>query len=94
MPRDSHDDWRSLNWGRDYDVVASYDWSDPFADVAAALAANGCPSAKLVISRRLCDALLGHPLLLQRLSHLSPAPPVDSALLARLFDVADVIVTD
>ncbi len=80
-------------------VAADPDWSDyensdPFADVAVGLetfrAYHGRPPAKLVISPRLARALLGHPL--ERLKLTEPGTLVTPALLAQLFDVADVIV--
>ncbi|HXJ65437.1 MAG TPA: hypothetical protein VNN79_16900, partial [Actinomycetota bacterium] len=52
-------DFTGLNW-------SDHDLSDPFADVARGIAAfraaNDRPPGRLVISRRLRDALLGHPL--------------------------------
>jgi hypothetical protein len=70
--------------------------SDPLADIAAGVAMfrahHDAPPDKLVISPRLRDALLDHPLILQYLRHMDPVPPVTLALLAQLFDVADVIV--
>jgi hypothetical protein len=82
-------------------IVADPDWSDhensdPFADVAAGIAAyrahHDRPPAKLVISPRLRDALLGHPLVLERLRFVEPGTQITPALLDQLFDVADVII--
>ena len=132
--RDSHDDWRLLNWAYKFPdepcryndgvpipitygvprfagllphhappIEPVFDWSDhensdPFADVsrgiAAYRAASDRPPSKLVISPRLWAALMTHPLVLERLKFTTPDTQVTPALLAQLFDVADVIVTD
>lgn len=81
--------------------LADPDWSDhensdPFADVAAGIAVyrrlNDGASPRLVISPRLRDALLAHPLVLERLHLSEPGTKITPALLAQLFDVADVVV--
>jgi hypothetical protein len=100
MPRD----WRETNPApaARFDRAAPADWSDlensdPFADIAAGIEVfrhhNGHPPDKLVISPRLRDELLRHPLVLERLRHVDPRSRGNPALLAQLFDVADVIVT-
>lgn len=85
----------------DLHVIADLDWSDyensdPITDVAACLTAyrahNDHSSAKLAISLRLFDTLLGPPLVLERLKLTEPGTQLTPAILAQIFDVADVIV--